>query len=395
MILRAILLGYLSLFLLGISDNIRGPLFPEVLKEFSLSHFQGSLFFAVSAGAAFVASFMTQFVVKKIGRLKTLRLAVFFMIVAQIIIGFSKSYPQILWGSIFFGLSLGLMGVIQNILVIVGSSGEKRQQLLAGLHSVYGFASFVGPLLISFLYMFTPSWRVGFLGCLVLSLLFFIGTFIGKQSVEESLLVPPSTGGQSLKPKQQEIFFAVILASYVTGEIMISTRLAVFSIEIYNYTFKEAAYLTGAFFLFLFAGRFLFTFFKPNLPIKTKLLSCLGLSLVLMLSGLYVNPLFFALVGLTMAPFYPLMMTAASRLFPHQMNSYASVAVSLSNLLVVVMHFSLGEIADLWGLKTALLIGPLVIALALGMLICYRWIFGNQSEQGLELKTASSSVVGV
>ena len=44
-----ILISFASLFVFGISDNIRGPLFPEILKEFNISDSMGSLMFALSS----------------------------------------------------------------------------------------------------------------------------------------------------------------------------------------------------------------------------------------------------------------------------------------------------------------------------------------------------------
>lgn len=41
------------MFALGISDNTRGPLFPELLRYFDLTNSQASLSFAFASSAAF------------------------------------------------------------------------------------------------------------------------------------------------------------------------------------------------------------------------------------------------------------------------------------------------------------------------------------------------------
>jgi FHS family glucose/mannose:H+ symporter-like MFS transporter len=55
----AIFFAFLSLFLLGLADNIRGPLFPEILQFFFVSSSKGSWSFATTSGAAFVGSFIS------------------------------------------------------------------------------------------------------------------------------------------------------------------------------------------------------------------------------------------------------------------------------------------------------------------------------------------------
>ena len=44
----------MSLFALGLVDNARGPVFPDILKEFSLTDTVGSLFFLVASFASLV-----------------------------------------------------------------------------------------------------------------------------------------------------------------------------------------------------------------------------------------------------------------------------------------------------------------------------------------------------
>ncbi len=70
-----ILISYASLFVFGISDNIRGPLFPEILKEFNISDSMGSLMFALGSLSGFVASYFTRTLLRRYDRRSILQWA--------------------------------------------------------------------------------------------------------------------------------------------------------------------------------------------------------------------------------------------------------------------------------------------------------------------------------
>ena len=50
----AVFFAFVSMFALGGSDNIRGPLFPELLRYFQLTNSQASLSFAVASFAMMI-----------------------------------------------------------------------------------------------------------------------------------------------------------------------------------------------------------------------------------------------------------------------------------------------------------------------------------------------------
>ena len=185
MIWGYIVLAYLSLFALGMSDNIRGPLFPEILKNFAVSDTQGSIYYAISSFCGFLGSFLVRLLLRKWSRVRTLQFAIFLMSVGLIGMGSARDFAWLLVFSGVFGASLGIIGVVQNTLVSVGSSPAKRQQMLSGLHANYGIASFLAPLVVASVSAWLGSWRFVFWVVALVPIALLVGSFFWKEKKTE------------------------------------------------------------------------------------------------------------------------------------------------------------------------------------------------------------------
>lgn len=359
--LDLILLSYITLFVLGLCDNIRGPVYPEILRQFSLNHTVGSVFFTMTSIMTCISGFFAQYLVRRYGELATLRASLIFMLISQIGVYGSSHFYWILVFAFFLGVSFGIMGVAQNTLVIRSSPPGQVQKWQSGLHSMYGAASFLAPLLISFLFWKNLNWRLGFAVSAGFTLLIFVLSYIIKSGLPLEVHNPSThQEGQNRK----EIFVACILSLYVAFELMVSTRLAVFVQTLYGFDGTAASFLTSGFFVFMFAGRLLFIFWRPSLSVPTQLSLSLVASVILTVIGLWGNPWILSLVGLAMAPAYPLAMTWAGELFPGSVARVTSYAIAISGIFVVIMHSMVGLLADHVGLQLALLVGPVMGLLA-------------------------------
>lgn len=383
---RALSFAFLSLFVLGLGDNVRGPLFPEILKHFSISNSEGSLFFVVASVLGTVSGFLAQPVLLKIGSLRTLQAGLLSFALGLSLFAWSDQFSGFLWGSFFFGWGLGFMGVIQNFYVIAGSPTEKVQQAQSALHSMYGLASFAAPALVGVFADAGMSWRTGFWICSGAALLVFLITFFVRgQSLPESSSAQESAeahraNGTTPASGFELSFWGSILASYVLFEIMVGTRLALFMREVHGKSLEESSYWTTAFFALLLSGRLLFVFWRPPLKIKSQLFLCLGFSIVFMMLGLLVHPLGFVMSGLSMAPFYPLVMTAAGRIHSQEVSRVSAYSITLTGVFVVVMHLTVGLLSDSLGIQKALWIGPFAGALSLIFLSTYPRLFKRSFE---------------
>jgi fucose permease len=363
---------------LGLSDNIRGPLYPEILNRFPVSNTQGSLFFALSSTASFVGGLLSHSFEKRWGLMRTLRGSVLVMLLSQLLLSLAPHFLFLLSASMVFGSSLGVLGVVTNVLVVRSQEpGPRRNKILAGLHSVYAGASLLAPVVVSAiasLNLSFPVWRAGFLFTSFFGLIVLIFTF-RKQDFSlqaESTQVEIKT---SSLEKSAQIFYAVMVASYVLSEVLIGSRIALYMRRESDASLLQSSWYAAGFFICLFVGRLLFTVWSPEIALKSQLSLSLLLSITCLCVGIYFHPAAFALAGFCMGPFYPMMMVSAGHLFPQAVSQALGWAVAMGSVFVVGMHFGVGFVTDHWGLKTAFYLGPAFCALSLGMLFFYEKIF--------------------
>lgn len=380
----SIALAYSTLFLLGLSDNLRGPLFPEVLADLQLNDSKGSLLWAMASFFGLIGSASSNWLIGRRGQIGSLQLALILMSIGQFGMAFSQSFYWALLSCFVFGLSLGILGVVQNLLVLKAGPVELLPQLQAGLHSNYALSSLLAPLFLSIIHVFHPSWRAGYFGGATLALLgFLILFFVPREGLSTDAGVPShktevseSTAAESqtlsFRDKLGAFHVGIILALYVLTEIMVSSRLALYLRRELSYSFEQSNIATTSFFVLLFIGRFAFIFWKPKLLVWTQLLISLSITFIFCIAGLLVSPLLLILTGLSMAPFFPLAMAYLQERLPDQLNYAMTVAMSLVGFFVVSMHLLVGVFSDSFGITKALLIGPLAVAIAIALLLLDR-----------------------
>jgi fucose permease len=361
--------AYVSLFYFGLCDNIRGPLYPDIIRAFELTNSDGTWFFALTSTMMILSAFTVPILLSRWGYLSVFRVAVALMTASQFVYAASPNFPWLLAGSFILGITIGFLGVIQNVLVLMASSPKHLPRLMNGLHANYGAASLLAPLLVAALIGLSPKfqasfWVTGGLGVALFLTTWMIPGFVEPGSRRETKPVRE-------KLSAEVIYFAAILSSYVLAEILLSTRLAQFARDGWGADPSQASYWTSLFFIGLFLGRLFFTFVPVHLPAKKQLLLGLSLSGFCSIAGLLFSPWSFFLAGLAMGPCYPLAMSLSREFFPHRLEQATTACVVGSGIFIVSMHLGAGKISDSYGVAWALSLAPIFCFFAVALLIAY------------------------
>lgn len=383
MIWPFILLSYASLFVFGLTDNIRGPLFPEILKEFMISDSVGSMMWAFSNISGLIAAYASRYLLRRFDRLAVLQGGALSLIFSLWGLALSPQFPVFLFFSFIFGLSLGILGLIPNILVPMGSTSEKKQQMLAGLHTMYGLASLLAPLLAAVVESFSGNWRWTFASASLAPLVLLGYSFhashqslhskANKISAEHKL-----NNKKNFKP---QIFLALMLSFAVAAEIMLSSRLALYTQRTLNFSMETSSLYVSYFFICMMLSRFLFTVIHFKKTPQFLLASCLIGTMTLALLGLFIHPLFLAGTGFTIAPFYPLAITWISSEFPEDLDSAVSYLMTTDSIMLIVMHILIGKLTDLFNIREALLIGLGFIVVSYLMVVSFNSLFRRETQK--------------
>lgn len=381
MIWPFIFLSYASLFVFGLTDNVRGPLFPEILKQFMISDAMGSMMWALSNISGLVASYACRHLLRKHDRLIVLQGGTIGLTISLWGLALATHYSIFLFFSFFFGLSLGVIGLIPNILVPMGSSSHRKQQMLSGLHTMYGLASFLAPLLAAAVAHFAGSWRWTFAVASLAPLALLLYSFHSShQALHTKASYSPETHIENKKRNlKPQLFLALMLSFAVAAEIMISSRLALYMQRTLHFDMESSSLYVSYFFICMILGRFLFTVvhFKKS-PQFLLAHSLLG-TFIMALCGLFIHPLFLAGTGFTIAPFYPLTITWISSEFPEDLDTAVSYLMTTDSLMLICMHLGIGKLTDLFDIKKALLIGLVFLVLSFILLTSYQSLFKQKS----------------
>ena len=365
--LWALVFAFASLFALGLADNIRGTLFPEILNQFKVSNTLGSWLFATSSSAAFIAGITSTAYLRRYTISSLLFTGVLLLGVGLAIMGFAVSFSWLIIGSLFLGLGIGYMGVSQNLLVSESTEGKSRSKALSGLHGMYGLASFIAPMLAATTTQAFGNWSGAFYVVSIVSILFLVTQLFIAPNPKFTLHAPktnPDEVNKKRVSKKALTMVSFFFGFYVVAEILISSRLALYMRTYYQMDLVQSAQYVTLFFLFLLVGRVSFAFIHLPFSLKSQLNGFLIGTLVFLVMGLKLHPFFLALSGLTMAPYYPLCVSYISEISQGLSRTFLSVAMSFQSLAVVAMHLGVGYMTDHYGLAFAFGVGILALVIS-------------------------------
>lgn len=379
-----VLVAWSSLFALGLVDNARGPVFPDVLKEFQLTDTAGSFFFLAASLASVIHNtiffrFLAQTDPKRLVGLYTLIMAGGALLIAS-----ATDYRATLAACAILGIGFGGLGVGQNAAVQMAPA-EHRQRAMGWLHTMYGLSSFAAPLLISYLStgMASGGWRFA------LTLLSLPSAFVGIFVIFESAISRRSAKRNSPPPQApMEIsqtkgpvpkaawWGALMVALLVVCEIAVSSRLTLLARRDWGVTIEDAGLWLSGYFVAMTLSRLVLGLFKFSISSRNLLFCSIVSGFPFLIAGFF--PLGFpreirllALVGfgLPIAMGYPLAMTRLAEIFGAGVQRVTSLCLIFQSGAAVLMHFTLGWGADMRGLLFVL--GTVSILSLLGVFVSF------------------------
>jgi len=350
-----ILLSYICLFCFGLIDNARGPTYPEILNLFDLSPAMGAAFFSVSGISALVTTLFYPFWLPRLGSVKGIGFSMLIFSLGSFTIGSGETFPIILCGVFMLGIGGAGMGITMNILVGEGTPEKKRRKYFSGLHSIYGLASFLTPLLL----IQSADWRLYFRILAILP-----GIIFGI-----SFFVKDKTGGDREKIKVQSIPLNIRLKIYsfiglgVAAEISASSRMVYFVKDKWPLLAHNSTFYLSGFFLCLLVGRLSFAFLNLKTSSMNLLKLSLGLQFVSFLIGVLYHPMGLVISGLTMAIFFPCAMSWLNENYPKRAPGLIASSMTFITFYIMGTHNLIGLLSSYFGIGNALIVGPgLVVA---------------------------------
>lgn len=367
-----LLLAYFSLFVMGYLDNSRGPAYPLLLKDLNLTPSLGSWFFSIASLSGLLVYLTNKKWLPKLGVVKGTKVSLFIMALGTLGLGFlpklAPQYPMLLVFSVIFGVGQGLSTFCMNLLVPEATPVKWRSRAFSGLHSCYGIASFLAPLMFSYFQELQYSWSQFFLWMSLLPVIVLLGVF----RIDGGIKVNDTKRETSGLSFSRRSLYGGVFSFYVASEIVMSSRLVFFLVEGRSFSNEKASEILSLFFLSLMLGRILFAF----LPMQGKSYWAMVVSLILSFAcfffGYYENPWFLGLVGGAMSFYFPMGMDWLTTRFEKGREEMIAACMTQVGVLLILMHIFFGKLASVVGVEKALLMAPVLMVISFVFLIYLR-----------------------
>lgn len=359
-----IILCFGSLFILGLIDNSRGPVYPEILKLYNITKSTGSIIFSMSSLMSFIMALTSKVWLKKLGAITATKLSILIHMIAIFMMGYvaqdGSNFIYFVMGCALFGVGVGIQSLSLNLIVANTIPLENRQKVFAGLHSMYGLASLCAPSLLSVVFHYDMSWQKYYMLLAILPLSLFLFSFkVSSQGIKQE------NTQQEKPPTKTAVKLGILFGFYVASEVLVSSRMVIYLKEIWDMQLDQASSYLGIFFFMLLAGRLLFTVIKVKYPLINLLKVSVFATIVFYLLGMYVNPLFLAITGGTMSFFFPCGMTWISHKYEKSSDAVMATVMTFVGGMIVSIHYVVGMISDIYGLQLSMMLGVFMLLVVL------------------------------
>jgi FHS family glucose/mannose:H+ symporter-like MFS transporter len=345
---------FLSFFVFGFTDNLKGPTLPAMLAELKFSYGTGgNIFFGEYVGFL-IATLITGILADRFGLKSIVLLAGIFLGIG--VSGYSFFSSAILLSISLFVVGLGLGAIELGPNAIIISVYHERKGLYLNLMAVlHGLGSLVAPLFAGWLLSLSLSWRVIYRWDLPLILLFvFIFIFLRFPKTEEKTQLDfrqiPQIAFRGHLP-----WFYIGIAFYVAAEIGIAAWLVTFLQQTRSASVTESNQALALFFAMVMIGRLIGGFFVQRIGyLRSILLMTFG-GILCFIAGLFGPKEAFFLLPLTgffLSVIFPTFTAAVSDTHTESTNTILGVLYTFAGLGGVIGPWFVGWGSNLFGLQT-------------------------------------------
>ena len=366
-----ILVGFFILLLYGYFDSIRFPLIPIFSKVFEIDYAHTSLFLAFGYLGSIISSVFVLLLVYRYS-LKNIT-AIILGLIVLICIGVSliTGYISLILYGALYGALITLLNSLANMIILNNTPPHLSGKYISGGQALYGLSCVCVPWVVAHIFTSSMGWRWCFYLAIPFTVFVIVLVMICKYRDDhdhsvahvEDVAHHHRVTLKEVKLTILEKMSVLIFSIYVAGEIIGVSWMTTILIKKYSFTVDSAKSIVTMFFIIFTIFRLLcVSISKPSnekFMILTGLMGCL-ISFVL---GGYFHPMFFIGFGIV-SPVYPLFMANITRRDPFRTNALAIWIMVCTQLIVCCLTFSMGKVIDTLGINMAILIPPVILAIA-------------------------------
>jgi fucose permease len=321
--LGLILLAFVAFIALGLPDGLLGVGWPSIRTDFSIPLDAIGMFLTAVVVGYMTSSFLSGFLLSRVGVGRVLVTSCFLTGLA--LIGYTivpQWWMMVLLG-VFAGLGAGAIDAGLNTYVAT----HFGEGLMQWLHASWGVGITMGPIIMTLGLTIMNTWRFGYqvvggfqitlAACFVLTLAMWNQNNAPSNSEAEKKLTDYKTPmGETLR--QPQVWLSVVLFFlYVGAEASLGTWTYTLLTESREVDTTLAGFFAGSYWFTFTIGRIVAGMFASRVGVNKLVLgglvgALLGAGLLILNPSEIANVLAVAVIGLSIAPIFPAMMSGTS-----------------------------------------------------------------------------------
>lgn len=347
--------GFLSFFIFGFADNLKGPLLPEMTGNGGLSYSQVGTVFLVGYIGFIVATLGCGLLSDRLGHQRVLHLAAFGLLFGGI--GFSSmtTYPLLIIFMGVIGLGLGAIELGGNGLMVELHSAT-RGRYLNLLGTFHGLGSLTVPLVTAWLLRSGFSWQWIYSSIAVLAILLAVMVWQPKSKDRLSLnrldVERPSTLGIAFT-KQMGLYY-LLLSAYVALELGVGAWMIEYLQQDRRMSIATSSLFLSSFFVFILLGRFFGAFLVDAVGHHRAIAISLIGSCTCLAVGIFANAtlaMLLPLSGLFMSIIFPTVTASVSAIHKDKVGSVLGILFAFSGVGGAMGPWTVGVVSDWAGIR--------------------------------------------
>jgi MFS transporter, FHS family, glucose/mannose:H+ symporter len=352
---RLITIGsFLSFFLFGWVDNLKGPTLPPLLREVGLTYSQGGTLVLAAYVGFLVATLLTGVLSDKAGNKAVMFVACACLLPGMFGYGSAYRFGWLLAAMTAIGLGIGSIEVGGN-LIIVDLYTQQKGRYLNLLAFFHGAGSMLAPLYAGQMLSRGFSWRLTYhlsLGLVGVLALYFLAIRYPRKATAQSHALDLAHLGASAFTPDMLLYYGLI-AIYVAAEIGFGAWLVEFLQQVKGQSVLVSSVSLSVFFGGVTAGRFVGSFLVDRIGYLPMILSAALASIACVGVGMFAPPafaFFLPATGLFFSIIFPTITASVSSLHTKQVGTILGLLFTFAGVGGMIGPWLVGVVSDLAGL---------------------------------------------
>lgn len=381
---------FLSFFVFGFVDNLKGPLLPELLRNGDYSYRQAGTIVLAGYLGFILASLLTGVMADLVNNRSVLLFAAICLCIGSIGFGTTHSYLGLIGFMGITGVGLGAIELGANGLIVELHS-ESRGLYLNLLSTFHGFGSLLVPLYAGWLVNAGFPWQQIYASSVLLAVPLLVVFWPRKGSFSAVVIRQEETTDISQEPEQEQeqgcsywrtlyrvgftwrmICFYVLIAAYVAIELSVGAWMMEYLQHERNMSVRTSSYYLSSFFVLLMLGRLLGAFVVERVDTLLAVFIAILSSSICVLLGIFGNESLIVLLpisGFFMSIVFPTVTAAVTKLHVAKTGTILGILFAFGGMGGAFGPWTVGFVSDLAGLKIGLASSLAFSVIALGALL--------------------------